>query len=224
MRASGNPHGERPIISVQSIKEGLVFVKSKTMIWSTMILDFICTFFASATVLLPIFAKDILRVGPEGLGILYAASSIGAVTAGFVLAHMQIVKNQGKILLISVGVFGVATLLFGFSNYFLLSFIFLTLIGAGDSISAIIRGTIRQLVTPDHIRGRMSAINMIFFMGGPQLGEFEAGLVASLIGAPLSVATGGAATIVAVIIMAYAIPTLRKYQGHEHLSDALYSK
>lgn len=211
MKTSGEVTGQKSSISFSSVKEGLSYVKSKTIIWSTMLLDFFSTFFSSAAALLPIFAKDVLKVGPEGLGFLYAAPAIGAVIAGFIITHVGEVKKQGVVLLSAVSLYGVATIIFGLSNLFILSLLALLLVGLGDGISMIIRNTIRQLSTPDYIRGRMTAINMIFFMGGPQLGEFEAGLLAAFMGAKLSVVTGGIGTLIAVGIMAATIPTLRKY-------------
>jgi MFS family permease len=213
--ASGTVDTHDVTMSFESIKEGLSFVKSKTMIWSTMLLDFFSTFFASATALLPIYAKDIINVGPQGLGILYAAPAVGSVLAGFFMTSKSAHRNQGKLLLVSVFFYGLATVIFGVSSYFWLSFLALAAVGAGDGVSAIIRNTIRQIVTPNYIRGRMTSINMIFFMGGPQLGEFEAGLLAGWFGAPLSVVTGGIATMLAVAIVAVTIPALRKYDTHE---------
>lgn len=208
--ATGQIEGPITTISISSIKEGFSFVRGKTIIWSSMLLDFFSTFFSSATALLPIFASDILRVGPQGLGFLYAAPSIGAVTAGFVIAHIGTIKKQGKILLTAVAFYGLGTIIFGLSKVFLLSFVGLLIVGAGDSVSTIIRNTIRQLETPDYIRGRMTSINMIFFMGGPQLGEFEAGLLAAATTAPISVVVGGIGTLIVVAAMAAAIPVLRK--------------
>ncbi len=201
-------------ISFASIIDGYKFVKSKTILWSTMFLDFLSTFFASATSLLPIFAKDILRVGPEGMGLLFAAPAIGAAFAGFAVAHAGSVKKQGVILLTGVGIYAIATIMFGFSHSFIISFIALLFVGAGDSVSVIIRQTLRQLETPDNLRGRMSSINMIFSFGGPQLGEFEAGLLAVAFGAPISVVIGGSATLIVVLILAKYIPALRKYEGY----------
>lgn len=199
-------------VSLQSAKEAITFVKSKKILWSTMVLDFFSTFFASATSLLPIYAKDILRVGPQGLGILYAAPAVGAVIAGFVVAHMGSIKRAGFILLLAVAVYGFSTIIFGVSNIFIISLLALILIGGGDSLSTIIRSTIRQLETPDHIRGRMTAVNMIFVMGGPQLGEFESGLLAAWLGAPLSVVVGGVGTLIVVGIIGWKITSLRKYE------------
>lgn len=206
----------RPPFNLASLKEGFRFVKNSPMIYSTMLLDFFATFFASATVLLPVFAHDILKVGPTGLGFLYAAPSIGAIAAGlFVSTFGGKLRNQGKILLVSVFLYGISTIAFGISRSFVFSLVFLACGGVGDMISTVIRNTIRQLITPDHIRGRMIAVNMIFFMGGPQLGELEAGVVAGLFGTPLSVVVGGIGTILATIFVAWRTPQLKKYQGHE---------
>ncbi|MBI4078818.1 MAG: MFS transporter, partial [Candidatus Levybacteria bacterium] len=191
IKTPGDLHVGKTQVSLTAVKEGLQFVKSKPLIWSTMLLDFFSTFFSSATALLPIFAKDILRVGPQGLGLLYAAPSIGAVIAGFIMAHLGTIRRQGYMLLLAVSFYGLATALFGVSRIFWLSIVALMLVGAGDSVSVIIRNTIRQLSTPDYIRGRMVSVNMIFFLGGPQLGEFEAGMLAALMGAQMSVVTGG---------------------------------
>jgi MFS family permease len=180
-----------------------------------MLLDFFATFFSSATALLPIYAKDILHVGPLGYGWLYAAAAIGALLTGTIMSLMPSLENQGKYLLISVLIYGLATITFGYSTAFWFAFAALALTGAADTVSMIIRNTIRQLNTPDSLRGRMVSINMIFFMGGPQLGELEAGLVASWRGAPFSVITGGIGSILSVLFVAWKWPMLWKYQGFE---------
>jgi len=215
MRTSGEIEGKPAKVSLKAISEGLVFIKSKTIIWSTMLLDFFSTFFSSANSLLPIFAETILHVGPVGFGFLYAAQSIGAVLTGYLMALTGKIKNQGKLLLLGIFLYGFATVIFGFSRYVWLSFLALFLVGTGDSISTIIRSTARQVLTPDYIKGRMMSINMIFYMGGPQLGEFEAGLLAGLVGAPLSVVAGGLGTLLIVGFMAVKIPLLRNYSGEE---------
>lgn len=201
--------------TLTSIKEGLSYVVKKPIIYSTMLLDFFATFFSSATVLLPIFAQDILRVGPQGLGILYAAPAIGGVLSGLIVSSLGHFKKQGRILISAVIVYGLATALFGFSKSFYLSLVFLALTGATDVISTILRNTIRQLNTPDYIRGRMVSVNMIFFMGGPQLGEAEAGILAAAVGAPASVVIGGIGAMISALILAIVIPKLRNYQGNE---------
>ncbi|MBI3536138.1 MAG: MFS transporter [Chloroflexi bacterium] len=194
-----------------SLTEGVRFVHKSKMILATMLLDFIATFFSSATSLLPIFAKEILHVGAAGLGILYAAESVGAVIAGAAMSVARNIARKGKLVLTAVAVYGIATTLYGMSNLFWLSIFFLAIVGAADTISTIMRNTLRQLATPDHLRGRMTGVNMIFFMGGPRLGDLEAGLVAALIGAPLSVITGGIATVIAVMATAWLVPQLREY-------------
>jgi len=201
--------------TLASIKEGLTFVLKTPIIYSTMLLDFFATFFSSATVLLPIFAKDILSVGPQGLGFLYAAPSIGGVLAGVLVSTLGHFRNQGKILISTVILYGLNTALFGFSKSFYLSLIFLAATGAADVVSTILRNTIRQLNTPDYIRGRMVSVNMIFFMGGPQLGEVEAGVLAAIVGAPASVVVGGIGAIISSLLLARLIPQLKNYQGHE---------
>jgi MFS family permease len=200
-------------VNLDSLTEGIKFVFSAQMIRATMLLDFIATFFSSASALLPIFAQDILQVGPEGLGILYGAEAVGAVIAGVAMARAGNIKRQGALLLSAVAAYGFATIFYGVSQLFALSFLFLAFVGASDTVSTIIRNTIRQLATPDHLRGRMTAVNMIFFMGGPQLGNLEAGFVAALFGAPFSVISGGIATVIAVGVVAWLVPQLREYHG-----------
>lgn len=214
IKSSGAIEGTPGQISLASIKEGLAFVRTKTIVWSTMMLDFFSTFFSSATALIPIYAKDILAVGPTGLGLLYSAPAIGAVIAGILVAHKHNLRNQGMVLLAATGFYAVGTIMFGFSRIFIFSFLGLVIVGAGDSVSNIIRNTIRNLETPDFIRGRMTSINMIFFMGGPQLGDFEAGMLAGYMGAPFSVVTGGIATLFVVVAMAKKLPILLKYDRH----------
>lgn len=213
MRLEGLPQRNRANVNFASLIEGLRFVRHNSMVLSTMLLDFFATFFASANALMPVFAKDILHVGAEGLGILYSAESIGALIAGTGVSILGEMRRKGRTLLLAVGVYGLATALYGFSGNFFLSILFLMLVGAGDAVSTILRATIRQVITPDELRGRMTAANMIFFMGGPQLGNFEAGLLAATIGAPLSVVVGGVATVMFVALVAWQYPQLRRYDA-----------
>lgn len=205
--------GERRPVNLRAALEGFAFVRSNTMIWSTMVLDFLATFFSSATVLLPLFATDILQVGPAGVGLLYAAPSIGAVAASAFLSVWGTLKRQGPILLVSVALYGVFTLVFGLSHSFWLSIVMLAGVGASDTVSMVVRQTIRQLTTPDEMRGRMTAVGMLFFAGGPQLGEIEAGVAARLMGGPLSVAAGGLACVIMVAALTALTPRLRNYDG-----------
>jgi len=200
-------------VSFGALKEGLSFVWRTPIIVQTMTLDFVATFFASATALLPIFADKILHVGAEGLGVLAAAPAIGAIVAGVVMARLGVPQRQGAVVLVSVAVFGAATAGFGVSRIFALSIVLLAIIGAADTVSTILRQTIRQLSTPDYLRGRMTSVNMMFFMGGPQLGELEAGALAAVIGVQLSVVTGGIGCLLAVGIATVLARTLLHYRG-----------
>jgi MFS family permease len=194
-----------------SLVEGLRFVFRSRIIWGTMLLDFFATFFASARTMLPIFVTDVLHLGPAGFGLLATAQPIGALIAGAFLALRKEIQNQGKVLLASVTVYGLATAVFGVSTGFTLAYIMYALTGAGDTISTVIRGTLRQKLTPDYLRGRMTSVNMMFFMGGPQLGELEAGLVASVFGVPLAIFTGGILTVLLTGWIAWRYPRLRNY-------------
>ncbi|MBA3944059.1 MAG: MFS transporter, partial [Herpetosiphonaceae bacterium] len=181
----------QPHISLGAAIDGLRFVFGTPLIRSTMLLDFFATFFSSATALLPIFAQDILQVGAQGYGLLFAAPAVGAFVAGLgMLRVANRIQRRGWVLLSAVLVYGLATVVFGVSHLFWLTFACLALTGAADTVSMVLRNVVRQLATPDELRGRMTSVNMIFFMGGPQLGELEAGVVANAWGAPLSVISG----------------------------------
>lgn len=201
--------GARP--NVASILEGLRFVREHRIIMSTMLLDFFATFFATAAALIPVFAYQVLGVGRDQIGFLYSAEAAGSLVAGIIMSFIGDIGRKGRVLLISVVVYGIATAAYGFSTNYLLSLFLLALIGAGDSVSTVLRQTIRQMSTPDHLRGRTTAVNMIFFMGGPQLGNFEAGLAAAAFGAQASVVFGGLAVIGVVALTAWRFPLLRKY-------------
>lgn len=207
--------GQLPVVNLESILEGIRFILNHPIILASMLLDFFATFFSSARTLLPIFARDILYVGALQYGWLAAAESLGALIAALVVSQIAEIRRQGPIFLGAVVVFGLATIAFGLSNTFLIAIVSLTLIGASDSVSAIIRNTIRQLQTPDYIRGRMTSVNQMFFMGGPQLGEMEAGIVAQFFGAPVAVVSGGIGCILAVAWVARRWPQLRRYNGDE---------
>jgi MFS family permease len=216
MRASGSATGETEEltrVSFTALKVGLRFVWQTPVIVQTMTLDFAATFFASATALLPIFADRILDVGARGLGLLAAAPAVGSVVTGLVMARMGSFRKQGRIVIVAVAIFGLATVAFGLSRAFWFSLLMLAITGAADTVSTVLRQTIRQLATPNHLRGRMTSINMVFFMGGPQLGEVEAGIVAALIGAPLSVVTGGIGCLVSSLFALLKAKNLLGYEG-----------
>ena len=215
MRASGSPDlqtARKDALSLGALKEGFAFVRRTPIVVQTMTLDFVATFFASATLLLPIFARERLHVGPHGYGLLAAAPAIGSVITAFVLARLGTLQHQGRLVVWSVAVFGVATAAFGVSTAFWFSMLMLAVTGAADTVSTVLRQTIRQLVTPNHLRGRMTSINMMFFYGGPQLGELEAGVVAALIGAPLSVVIGGLGATAAAAIAAVRSRSLMEFE------------
>ena len=205
--------GSRDDVSVHAAMEGLRFVFRSPLIRSTMLLDFFATFFSSATALLPIFAQDVLQVGARGYGWLYAAPAVGAMATSAVMVPMtERIERRGRTLLWAVAGYGLATVVFGFSRTFWLTFLCLALTGATDTVSMIIRNIVRQLETPDRLRGRMMGVNMVFFMGGPQLGELEAGAVANWFGAPFSVITGGLGCLIATTWVAASTPVLRRYR------------
>jgi MFS family permease len=203
----------RDQFSIAAIREGLSFVFREPVVRSTMLIDFFATFFASATALLPIFAQDILHVGATGYGLLSAAPAVGAVLATVVMmAIAPRIARQGVLLLWAVVAYGLATIAFGVSTAFWMAFVVFALTGAADAVSTVIRNVMRQLETPDAMRGRMVGVNMVFFMGGPQLGELEAGLAAQWIGARLSVVTGGVGCLIATAVIAAVTPALTRYR------------
>ncbi len=204
--------GETNEVSWAAAKEGLQFVFRAPLIRSTMLLDFFATFFASATALLPIFAQDILFVGARGYGWLFAAPAVGSFLTSIVMVPAtEKIRKRGSVIIWAVVGHGLATIVFGFSRSFWLTFACLAFVGATDTVSTVLRNVIRQLETPDRLRGRMTGINMVFFTGGPQLGELEAGAVANSFGAPFSVITGGIGCLLATGWVALTTPGLRGY-------------
>jgi len=213
--ANGAP-ATRIDFTLHAALEGLRFVFRSPLIRSTMLLDFFATFFSSATALLPIYAQDILAVGAHGYGWLYAAPAAGAiVTSAIMVRAVDMIRSRGWVLIGAVIAYGLATIAFGLSRNFWLSFGCLAATGAADTVSTIFRNLIRQLETPDHLRGRMTGVNMVFFMGGPQLGELEAGLVANSFGAVASVVSGGIGCVAATLWIVSSTPALREYRTTE---------
>jgi MFS family permease len=218
LRASGKPDGTagRHEGWLDSLRAGLQFLFSARIIVWTMALDFFATLFSGAISLLPIVADQILHVGAEGYGWLRAATGAGALLASVVTAVHPLPRRQGPPLLWSVAAYGAATVVYGISHNFYLTLFALMATGAADLVSTVIRATLRQVLTPDNLRGRITAFNMIFFIGGPQLGEMEAGFVASLFasaafGTMVSIASGGAATMLLTGCVALFTPVVRKY-------------
>lgn len=203
------PSGEKEPL-LKGLTAGIRFVFGNQVVLGTLSLDLFAVLFGGAVAMLPIFASDILQVGPEGLGILRAAPFAGSVITGLLLAHRPPMAKAGSYLLWAIGGFGIATILFALSTSFYLSLFLLFLTGAFDSISVIIRGTILQLLTPDHMRGRVSAVNNVFIGSSNEIGAFESGLAAKLMGLIPSVIFGGSMTILIVLATAGFSPAIRK--------------
>lgn len=211
IRTPGTPENAG-VVSLQAAVEGLKFLRDNRLILATMVLDFLAMFLGGALLLMPIFADQVLGVGEKGLGVLYAAQPAGAALAAAFMSVGPKFKRQGVVFLWMLGVYGVAIAVFGASTSLPLSLLALAVSGAADTVSTVIRGTLRQLLTPDEMRGRMTSVGMIFFIGGPQLGEVEAGLVAKAFGAPVSVIAGGAMCILLPIAAALLLPEVRRYR------------
>jgi MFS family permease len=175
------------------------------------LLDMIAVLLGGANALLPIYAKDILDVGPTGLGWLRAAPAVGALVTAMVVAHRPPMENAGRAMLVSVVIFGLATIVFGFSTSFPLSLAMMFIMGVTDNVSVIVRHTLVQVMTPDSMRGRVSAINGMFIAMSNELGDVEAGVVAKLLGTVFSVVSGGIGTVVVAIAAGFIWPDLRKY-------------
>src|SRR5215216_2731937 len=192
----------------KSLTDGFKFMRNTKVILAAITLDMFAVLFGGAVALLPIYATDILKVGAQGLGILRAAPSIGALVMAFVLTHLPPMRNAGRSLLIAVTGFGLATIVFGLSTSFLLSIVMLALLGGMDNISVVIRGTLLLTQTPDEMRGRISSVNSIFIGVSNELGSFESGLVASLFGPILAVVAGGIGTIIVVLVVSKVWPEM----------------
>jgi len=192
-----------------ALKEGFRFMRDTKVILAAITLDMFAVLFGGAVALLPIYATDILKVGAQGMGIMRAAPSIGALIMAFVIAHVPPMKQAGKTLLWAVAGFGLATIIFGISTSFILSVAMLGLLGALDNISVVIRGTLLLTHTPDHMRGRISAVNGIFIGISNELGAFESGVAASLLGPVGAVVFGGVGTIIVVLSIGRLFPAMR---------------
>ena len=212
-----NPKIGEPIM--QSLKEGVKFVYNNKTILGALSLDMVAVLFGGAVALLPIYAQDILKVGPEGFGVLRAAPALGAFITMFISAYVPLNKNAGMKLLFSIFAFGICIIVFGISTLFWLSVIALFLSGVVDGISVVIRQTILQLKTPDHMRGRVAAVNSIFVGSSNELGAFESGLTAKLMGTVTSVVFGGTMTLIIVAFTGFASPTFRKLDLQKDIDE-----
>lgn len=204
--------------TLRTLVAGFHYVWKTKIILAAITLDLFAVLLGGATALMPIYARDILQVGPAGLGWLRAGPAIGAFLMAVMLAHARPIPNAGPAMLYSVAGFGVATIVFGFSHWFWLSMVMLVLMGALDNISVVVRHNLVQLGTPNAMRGRVSAVNNVFISSSNELGAFESGLVAAMFGVTFSVVSGGVGTILVVIIAGYVWPEIRKLTSLHDLS------
>ena len=212
------PVAAKPAVTLRSIFAGLAFIRSRPAVMGAISLDLFAVLLGGATALLPIYAHDILHIGAFGLGMLRSAPAIGALAMGLLLARHPLEKHVGRIMFASVAGFGLATLIFAVSHWFLLSLPMLILLGASDMVSVVIRSSFVQLQTPDEMRGRVNAVNSLFIGTSGQLGEFESGLTAQWFGTVPSVVIGGIGTLVVVAVWMGLFPPLRKV---DRLSEVL---
>ena len=205
-----NKRGEKK--TWDSVKEGLKFVIKTKELLGAISLDLFAVFFGGAVAMVPVYARDILKVGPEGFGFLNAASDMGSICIVILLTLFPLRYKQGRTLLFAVAAFGTCIIIFGLSKLFWLSFAALFVGGLVDGISVVIRGTITQLKTPDNMRGRVMSVNSMFINSSNELGQFESGVAAKLMGVVPSVVFGGCMTIMVVMATWFKAPTLRKME------------
>ena len=196
----------------ESVKEGLRFVFKTKELLGAISLDLFAVLFGGAVALIPIYARDILKVGPQGFGFLNGAADLGSIFIVIILTLFPLQKNQGKKLLLAVAGFGICIIVFGISKIFILSFGAMLISGILDGISVVIRGTITQLKTPDNMRGRVMSVTSMFVNSSNELGQFESGVMAKLLGTVPSVVFGGSMTLLVVIATWFKAPTLRKME------------
>ncbi|MFT5539394.1 MAG: MFS family permease [Alphaproteobacteria bacterium] len=203
--------GKEPT-SLQTLLAGLRFVYKKKIIFGSITLDLFVVIMGGVTALLPIFAKDILEVGPSGAGLLRSATAFGAVVAAVLLTQIAMTRSVGTILYVTTFIYGFATLLFGFSHWFWLSMIAMAAIGASDMVSVYIRSTLLQIATPDEMRGRVSAVNAVFTGASNEIGEFRAGTMAAFIGAVPAALFGGIGAVIVTAVCWKLFPALAKIE------------
>jgi MFS family permease len=206
-------------LSLHAVLEGLRFVGRQPVVLGCMVLDMLAVIFGGAVALLPIYATDILHVGARGYGLLSASLELGALLTALALVALPPIRRAGRALLAAVAVYGLATIVFGFSRSFPLSVLAYMIAGMADQVSVVMRGTAIQLSTPDALRGRVSGVNMIFIGASNQLGAAESGFVAALTSPTFSVVSGGAACLLVLTIVALAVPQLERYRTDARARD-----
>lgn len=212
-----NPKIGEPVM--QSLKEGIKFVFKTKAILGALTLDMVAVLFGGAVALLPVFAQDILKVGSEGFGVLRAAPAVGAFLTMLVTAYIPISKNAGMKLLVAIFGFGICIIVFGLSSIFWISVVALFFSGVTDGVSMVIRQTILQIKTPDNMRGRVSSVNSMFVGSSNELGAFESGLTAKLMGTVTAVVFGGTMTLITVITTGIVLPSFRKLDLTKDLEE-----
>ena len=203
----GNAGKSHPL---RAVIEGLAYVRDNKIVLGAISLDLFAVLLGGATAMLPVYARDILHVGPEGLGALRAAPAVGAALTALVLARIPMKRRVGVKMFLCVGLFGIATMIFGESQWMWLSLVALLVIGASDMVSVYVRSSLIQLHTPDAMRGRVSAVSGLFISASNELGEFRAGVAGAAFGPVLAVVGGGALSVLATGFCAWAFPSLRK--------------
>ncbi len=209
IRMQWTPSKREPV-TLTSVFAGVSFIRSRPVMLGTISLDLFAVLLGGATALLPIFARDILHAGPWGLGLLRAAPAIGALAMSIVLARRPLTSDVGRKMMMAVAVFGVATIVFSLSTNIAVSVIALLVVGASDTVSVVVRSSLVQLLTPDEMRGRVNAVNSLFIGTSNQLGEFESGMLAGVIGPVVAGIVGGVGTIAVVLLWTRLFPDLLK--------------
>ncbi|NBO20631.1 MAG: MFS transporter, partial [Rhodobacteraceae bacterium] len=220
MRANTTPERQKGS-PLALIREGIVYTWQNKIILGAMSLDLFAVLLGGATALLPAFARDILNAGPEGFGILRSGPAVGAVIMALVLARWPLVRKAGVRMFLAVGAFGLATVVFALSRSMVLSVLALAVLGAADMVSVYVRQTLVQIVTPDHMRGRVSSVSGLFISGSNELGEFESGVVSRLVGPVMAAALGGLGTLFVTGLWAWMFPALRKADRLDASPDAV---
>jgi len=201
---------QRSSVSFRAVGEGIAFVRTQRVVLSFMVLDFGATFFGTVNALLPIYAADILHVGPAGLGLMFAAPSAGQVITGFVMGSVSGIRRAGRWVLLGIALYGVCMCGIALSRFFPLTLVLLVCTGVGNGVSAVLRSTSNNLLTPDSLRGRVAAVNSVFTGGGPQLGQFQSGLIAGAFGATVASLAGGTGVLLLVAAIAL-VPEVRRF-------------
>jgi MFS family permease len=214
VRTEAAAKSSRPPVTFAGFVAGLSFIRRNRILFGIITLDLFAVLLGGATALLPIFAKDVFDVGPTGLGLLRAAPAVGALMMSITLTRWSFKRHVGRIEFATVALFGVATIVFGLSGSFWLSWVALCIMGAADAISVVIRLTLLQLEAPDEMRGRVVAVNSLFTSMSNQVGDFRAGVMAALLGAVPAVLVGGVGTLVVVLACIRAFPELYKVEGY----------